>query len=302
MAPPRHPLHRSDHRHRCAARLEGRRRQEADRRPGRAGEAAQGRRSSPATAGSSRSTRSRSRGRTASKKVVTFDQAIIAAGSEPVTLPFIPHRRPAGDRQHRGAGAGRHPEAAAGARRRHHRAGDGDGLPRAGREGDHRRADGPDHPRRRQGHRDAADEADPEEVREHPPEDQGDQGRGDRRTGWSAHFEGGKAPATDTFDRILVAVGRRPNGRTIGAENAGRGGGRARLHPGGQADADQRAAHLRHRRRGRAADAGAQGGPRGPGGGGGRGRQEQLLRRQGDPVGGLYRSGSRLGRADRERG
>jgi dihydrolipoamide dehydrogenase len=35
------------------------------------------------------------------------------------------------------------------------------------------------------------------------------------------HFEGGKAPATDTFDRILVAVGRRPNGRTIGSENAG---------------------------------------------------------------------------------
>ena len=39
--------------------------------------------------------------------------------------------------------------------------------------------------------------------------------------GLVAHFEGGKAPETDTFDRILVAVGRRPNGRTIGAENAG---------------------------------------------------------------------------------
>ena len=34
-------------------------------------------------------------------------------------------------------------------------------------------------------------------------------------------FEGGTAPATDTFDRILVAVGRRPNGKLIGAENAG---------------------------------------------------------------------------------
>ena len=34
-------------------------------------------------------------------------------------------------------------------------------------------------------------------------------------------FEGGKAPATDTFDRILVAVGRRPNGKTIAAEKAG---------------------------------------------------------------------------------
>ena len=34
-------------------------------------------------------------------------------------------------------------------------------------------------------------------------------------------FEGGSAPATDTFDKILVAVGRKPNGKTIGAENAG---------------------------------------------------------------------------------
>ena len=39
--------------------------------------------------------------------------------------------------------------------------------------------------------------------------------------GLIVYFEGGKAPATDVFDRILVAVGRRPNGRTIGAENAG---------------------------------------------------------------------------------
>jgi dihydrolipoamide dehydrogenase len=34
-------------------------------------------------------------------------------------------------------------------------------------------------------------------------------------------FEGGKAPAEETYDRVLVAVGRRPNGRLIGAENAG---------------------------------------------------------------------------------
>jgi dihydrolipoamide dehydrogenase len=34
-------------------------------------------------------------------------------------------------------------------------------------------------------------------------------------------FDGAKAPATDTFDRILVAVGRRPNGKLIGAEEAG---------------------------------------------------------------------------------
>jgi len=39
--------------------------------------------------------------------------------------------------------------------------------------------------------------------------------------GLTTHFEGPKAPATDLFDKVLVAVGRRPNGKTIGAENAG---------------------------------------------------------------------------------
>ncbi len=42
-----------------------------------------------------------------------------------------------------------------------------------------------------------------------------------RPDGLVVSFEGGKAPATDTFDRILVAVGRRPNGKTIAAEKAG---------------------------------------------------------------------------------
>jgi dihydrolipoamide dehydrogenase len=39
--------------------------------------------------------------------------------------------------------------------------------------------------------------------------------------GITVSFEGAKAPASDTFDRVLVAVGRRPNGRDIGAESAG---------------------------------------------------------------------------------
>ncbi|MFE1602528.1 dihydrolipoyl dehydrogenase [Methylobacterium sp. ID0610] len=39
--------------------------------------------------------------------------------------------------------------------------------------------------------------------------------------GLKVTFEGGSAPATDTFDRILVSVGRRPNGKLIGAEAAG---------------------------------------------------------------------------------
>jgi dihydrolipoamide dehydrogenase len=42
-----------------------------------------------------------------------------------------------------------------------------------------------------------------------------------RDEGLLVHFEGAKAPATATFDQVLVAVGRRPNGRSIGAERAG---------------------------------------------------------------------------------
>ncbi|MFD0934016.1 dihydrolipoyl dehydrogenase, partial [Methylobacterium trifolii] len=39
--------------------------------------------------------------------------------------------------------------------------------------------------------------------------------------GLKVSFEGGSAPATDTFDKILVSVGRRPNGKLVGAEAAG---------------------------------------------------------------------------------
>src|ERR1700736_5944383 len=42
-----------------------------------------------------------------------------------------------------------------------------------------------------------------------------------RPEGLLVSFDGAKAPATDTFDQILVAVGRSPNGKLIGAEQAG---------------------------------------------------------------------------------
>ncbi len=37
----------------------------------------------------------------------------------------------------------------------------------------------------------------------------------------NVRFEGGSAPAEDSFDYVLVAVGRKPNGLDIGADNAG---------------------------------------------------------------------------------
>ena len=42
-----------------------------------------------------------------------------------------------------------------------------------------------------------------------------------QKNGLKVTFEGEESPGTQTYDRILVAVGRRPNGHTIEAENAG---------------------------------------------------------------------------------
>jgi len=41
------------------------------------------------------------------------------------------------------------------------------------------------------------------------------------KSGLKVSFEGKAAPDNDTFDRVLLAVGRSPNGKDIGAENAG---------------------------------------------------------------------------------
>ncbi len=41
-----------------------------------------------------------------------------------------------------------------------------------------------------------------------------------QKKGLKVHFDGPKAPATATFDRVLVAAGRRPNGDRVGAEQA----------------------------------------------------------------------------------
>lgn len=42
-----------------------------------------------------------------------------------------------------------------------------------------------------------------------------------KKAGLTVNFEGGKAPESDTFNRVLLAVGRSPNGAKINAENAG---------------------------------------------------------------------------------
>jgi dihydrolipoamide dehydrogenase len=42
-----------------------------------------------------------------------------------------------------------------------------------------------------------------------------------QKSGLKVSFEGAKVPASDTFDRVLLAVGRSPNGKLIDAEKAG---------------------------------------------------------------------------------
>jgi dihydrolipoamide dehydrogenase len=63
----------------------------------------------------------------------------------------------------------------------------------------------------------------------------------------------------ESFDLVLVAVGRSPNGGKLAAEKAGVAVNERGFIPVDSAVAYQRAAHLRHRRHRRPADAGAQG-------------------------------------------
>jgi NADPH-dependent 2,4-dienoyl-CoA reductase/sulfur reductase-like enzyme len=118
----------------------------------------------------------------------------------------------------------------------------------------------------------------------------------------TVYFEGGSAPASDTFDQILVAVGRRPNGRLIGAENAG-----VLVDERGFISVDRQmrtnVPHifaigdivgqpmLAHKavHEGKVAAETAAG-------------RKRVLRCESDPVSSVHRSGGGLGRADRERG
>ena len=216
----RHRLRRADDRHRQAARLEGRRGQEADRRPLGPRQAAQGHGRQRRTAASPPSTSSRSRA-TAATKTVSFEQAIIAAGSEPVTLPFIPHDDP---RVIDSTGA----LELDGVPKRLLVIGGGIiGLEMAtvyhalGTEVTIVELMDQIIPGADKDIVTPARQADLQALRGDPPEDQGHEGRG--RAGRAARRTSRAATRRrrEVFDKILVAVGRRPNGKLIGAENAG---------------------------------------------------------------------------------
>ena len=96
--------------------------------------------------------------------------------------------------------------------------------------------------------------------------------------------------------------GRSANGNAIDAAAAGVAVDTRGIIARRQADAHQCAAYLRHRRHRRRADAGAQGHPRRQGGRGGGGRTQVLVRRALHSLGGVHRSGNRLGGRHRDRG
>ena len=116
-------------------------------------------------------------------------------------------------------------------------------------------------------------------------------------------FEGAAAPESEQdYEKILVAVGRRPADRGPGSGEHPRGPGLAGLRAGGFTAPDSRTHDLCHRRRYRGAHAGAQGGARGPRGSGGRRGRENGVRAAGHTCGGVHRSRDRLVRTHRIRG
>ena len=107
---------------------------------------------------------------------------------------------------------------------------------------------------------------------------------------------------TEVFDRILVAVGRKPNGTVIGAEKAGVNVTDRGFIESDPQDAHQRRAHLLDRRRPRRADARPQGHPRGLTRGRSDRRPERRLGRALDPERRLHRPRGRLDRPHRDPG
>ena len=151
-------------------------------------------------------------------RTIEFDHAIIAAGSQPVRIPGFPHDDPRMMDSTDALELAEVPKrlliiggGIIGAR-------DGNGLSRAGLEDHIGRTDGSDHSGLRCGFSQTFISAHQETVRKHLPENQSHAHQA-KSEGLQAYFEGDEgAPESDLFDRVLVAVGRKPNGHLIGAE------------------------------------------------------------------------------------
>ena len=202
----------------------------------------------------------------------------------------------------RRAGAQPDPQAPAGARRRHHRPRDGDGLRGAGLQDHRHRDDGPVDAGRRPRHRRALRQAGREALREDPAEDQGHRGRGARRRALRRLRGRGRRRRRRRSTRCWSRSGAVPTAARIGAEAAG-----VKVDERGFIAVDKQMrtnvphifaigdivgqpmlAHKATHEGKVAAEVGE--------------RPQVGVRRQGDPLRRLYRSGSRLGRRHRDRG
>ena len=167
-----------------------------------------------------------------------------------------------------------------------------------GSRGHRRRAAGPAHPGLRPRPRAAAAQAHRGPLRGDPPQDVGQRGRGARRR--AARHVRGRAASRPSSTASSSPSAARPNGERHRRRRRRRRGRRARLHPRRRADAHERPAHLRDRRRRRRADAGPQGHARGQGRRRGDRRPRRRVRRRDDPVGRLHRPRGRLDGPDRD--
>ena len=103
-------------------------------------------------------------------------------------------------------------------------------YPRARQRGHRGRVHGPADARHRPGPGQAARRSPEEAGRRRAPQDQGGRGRSAEDRASPARSKAQACPRPTTFDRVLVAVGRSPNGNKIDADKAGVQRHRARLH------------------------------------------------------------------------
>ena len=186
-------------------------------------------------------------------QTLRFKQAIIAAGSQSVKLPFLPQDERIVDSTARAAA--RDPQEDADRRRRHHRPGNGHGVLHAGR--------APDVVEMLDGLMQGADR-DMVKVWQKKNAYRFDNimlktktvGAEAKKDGIYVSFEGEARREPQRYDLVLRPQPQRQEDRR---RQGGHRRHRPRFHRGRQADAHQRAAHLRHRRHRGPAHAGAQG-------------------------------------------
>ena len=200
----RHLVRRAEGGSRQAARVQGQGGRQADRRPRRHGQDAQGdraagRRHVPRRNHLEVETKE-------GKKTVRFGSAIIAAGSQAAKLPFLPEDPRIVDST--GALELRRCRKDADHRRRHHRPRDGHGVLHARRAARRRRDDGRPHARRRPRPRRGVAEVQRAALRQGHAEDENHQGGGDGEGAEQLRRRRAK-----TYDMVLVSVGRVPNGK-----------------------------------------------------------------------------------------